>query len=612
MLIIATIQRRTRVWRSLVVVASLAAIARWIPINYVAAHDPASILDGGSAPSTLRDQAAPLAEFVSPTEAKHKLLALQPSNDDAALRSSTLHAPLQAEQSRTGSLTTLDWYVISFYGFAMIGIGVYYARRTKTSDDYYLGGRTMRPSIVGISLFATLLSTLSYLSYPGETIRNGPMILAVIAAFPLVALVIGWLLIPHLMRLRVTSAYELLETRFHVSVRLLGSLMFLSLRLLWMASIIYVVSDKVLAPILGVDPKWLPLISTALAAATVAYTTLGGLRAVVATDVCQTAILFGGAILTLGLITRQLGGFAALLPAAWPSHWPAPTWGFDAGERLTFAGVVLSTLSWYVCTAGSDQMAIQRYLATRDVSSARRVLIVSLIADTAVTILLVLLGVALLSFYARNPQALPGGMSVVQDADRVFGHYIVYGLPSGVTGLVIAALLAAAMSSLSSGVNSSGTVMGVDLFCRLRRRTYSEADELRVARWSSAVVGLIVVILSLCVARAPGNIFEVTYRLVNLFVAPLFLLFFLAMFVPWANSLGAWAGTIIGLLVAVTISFWEPLTGRPGVSFLWIIPGSFISGALAGCLISLVPIPTRKLSMDDAASDLADKPREAP
>jgi SSS family solute:Na+ symporter len=260
---------------------------------------------------------------------------------------------------------------------------------------------------------------------------------------------------------------------------------------------------------------------------------------------------------------------------------------------------------WYVCTAGSDQLAIQRYLATRDVRSARRVLIVSLSADAAVTLLLVLLGLVLLAFYSHNPQALSDRMSMIKDADKLFAHYIVHGLPAGITGLVIAALFADAMSTLSSGVNSTGSVLAVDLIRRLGHRPLSERAELRLARVSSLMVGVIVISLSLCVSRVPGNIYEMTYRTVNLFVAPLFLLFFMAMFIPWATSLGAWSAAVTGLSVAVTISFWKQFTGHPGISFLWITPGAFVSGALAGCLISLIPMRTNRAVAIETTSSAA-------
>jgi SSS family solute:Na+ symporter len=514
--------------------------------------------------------------------------------------------PTAGEGGAKESLSALDWSVIGVYGCVVVAIGAYYARRTKNAEDYHLGGRTMSPLMVGVSLFATLLSTLSFLAYPGETIRHGLMILAVIPGLLLVAIVVGWFLIPHIMRLRVTTAYEILESRFHVSVRLLGSLMFLSLRVMWMATIVYVVTDKVLAPILNVDPSWSPSIAALLASLALASTMLGGLRAAVAIDVAQTTILFAGAILTLMHITWRLGGVSAWIPVAWPAHWQPPEWGFAPGERLSFAGLLTSTVVWYVCTAGSDQLAIQRYLATRDVRSARKVLIVSVTADAAVTLLLITLGVVLLAYYTRHPQSLPDGLTLVEGADKLFAHYIVHGLPPGITGLVVAALFADAMSTLSSGVNSTGSVVAVDLIRRLRGRSGAERSELRLARWSSMAVGVIVVCLSLFIGRAPGNIYEMTYRTVNLFVAPMFLLFFMAMFIPWATSLGAWAAALTGLAVAVTIAFWESYKGSPGISFLWITPGAFACGAVAGCLVSLLPITKSKPLAINHLGGLAD------
>src|SRR5512136_645172 len=127
--------------------------------------------------------------------------------------------------------SVLDWIVIAVYGLGMLGVGLYYSRRTKTREDYLLGGRRMRPLEVGISLFAALLSTLSYLAWPGEMVKNGPMMFSALLAYPLIALVVGWLMIPYIMRLQVTSAYEILELKLSMAGRMAGSLMFLTLRL---------------------------------------------------------------------------------------------------------------------------------------------------------------------------------------------------------------------------------------------------------------------------------------------------------------------------------------------------------------------------------------------
>ena len=133
----------------------------------------------------------------------------------------------------------LDWLVLAGYAVLMLAVGAFYSRQNKTADDYLLGGRRMSPIALGLSLFATLVSTLSYLGVPGEMIGHGPMMATQLAAHPLIFLIVGYGLIPLLMRQPVTSAYELLESRLGMSIRLAGAGVFLLLRLGWMASKVY-------------------------------------------------------------------------------------------------------------------------------------------------------------------------------------------------------------------------------------------------------------------------------------------------------------------------------------------------------------------------------------
>ncbi|MGE0758552.1 MAG: sodium-coupled permease, partial [Pirellulaceae bacterium] len=283
-------------------------------------------------------------------------------------------------------MTVLDWLVIALYGIAMLAIGRYYGMRTETSDDYHLGGRRMSPWAIGLSLFATLTSALSYLAVPGEMIKHGPMMLAQLVAFPVIAVVVGWGLIPFIMRQQMTSAHELLERRLGLSVRVVGSLMFLSMRLAWMATILYATADKVLAPLLGLGPGATLAASIVMCVITLIYTAEGGMRAVVMTDAMQSLIMLGGATLVIVVVTSRLGGWGAWWPGEWAPHWDAPRLGFDASTRMTFSGAIVSSLAWYVFTLGSDQMAIQRWLSTRDAAAARRSLFNSLVTgatDTA-------------------------------------------------------------------------------------------------------------------------------------------------------------------------------------------------------------------------------------
>lgn len=524
------------------------------------------------------------------------LLAGRLEDADADVRSAAAYAVLRVGRRERHSLSPLDWIVIGLYAVGMLAVGWYYSRRTATTEDYLLGGRNMKPLNVGLSLFATLLSTISYLAYPGEMIRYGPMVLAMVVAYPFIVLVVGWWMIPFFMRLQVTSAYQILEIRLGLGVRMLGSVFFLSLRLLWMAVIIYATTDKILVPLLGLDSSATPWLCAILGLITVTYTSMGGLRAVVLTDVVQTVILLGGAVLTVILITVYLGGIQSWWPDQWAAHWPEPK-AYDPNERITFFGIIVATFTWWICTSGSDQMAIQRYLATKDVKAARNVLITTLGANTVVNILLTLVGLSLLAYFRLNPHLIPDGQTVLSDADRLFPQFIAVALPTGLSGLVVAGLLAAAMSSLSSGVNSSCSVITVDFIDRFRRSKENDLDHVRLAKYVSVVVGAAVVVLSAYVGVVQGNLLEIAYKVVNLITAPLFGLFFMAMFVRWAKGWATIVGAMCGLAVVVAISFWKELTGSTeGISFLWAMPLGFAAQTAVGSLLSLLPIGRRRSS----------------
>ena len=481
-------------------------------------------------------------------------------------------------------MTSFDWIVIALYGVGMLAIGAYYSRRTKSAEDYLLGGRNMNSLMVGLSLFATLISTLSYLALPGEMIQHGPMFFCQMAAYPFVAVVVGWLLIPFIMRLKITSAYEILELRLGLVVRLVGSSMFLLLRLAWMAAILYATASTVLVPLLGLSTGFTPWICVAMGVLTVIYTAAGGLRAVVVTDALQCAIMLVGAIVTLAVITVKLGGVGAWWPAEWASHWDKPSFGFDATARTSVLGAAISAFTWYVCTTGSDQMAIQRFLATRDVRAARRSLITSLVTDALTMGLLGLVGLAVLAFFAANRSLLGGGAPLVDEADRLFPTFVVVGLPAGVSGLVIAAILSAAMSSLSSGVNSACAVVNEDFIGRLGRASGTNGGSVWQVRGISVVVGIVAVALSVLVGCVEGNLIELCFKVVNLLTAPLFVLFFTAMFVPWATPFGALTGLGASVSVAIGIAYFDLL----GLSFLWMMPASLLAGIAVAALVSAV------------------------
>ncbi|MEQ9406452.1 MAG: sodium-coupled permease [Fuerstiella sp.] len=507
------------------------------------------------------------------------------------------HAAEAAEAgSEPAGLTWIDWLIILTYAISTIVLGWWYGRRQTSTKEYFIGGGNMNPFFVGVSLFATLLSTISYLSMPGEAAGKGPVTLIGLLTYPVIFAVVAYLFIPVYMRQRATSAYELLELRLGLSVRLLGACMFLSLRLVWMMLLVYLAASA-MTVMLGVDfwiidvnswtfqaarfsdavdpatdlPgifRWngselriasIPVIVLITGIVSVTYTTLGGLRAVVMTDFMQSVLLLGGAWMVIGTVTWQLGGFS-WIPTSWHSNWDAqPLFSTDPRTRVTMVGTFLSILTWYIATSAGDQTSVQRFMATRDAAAARRALATQLAVGAVVAITLHLVGMALLGFFQTNPDALPVDMSVKTDADKLFPRYVSFELPVGISGLVVAAMFAAAMSSIDSGVNSITAVVTSDFLERLGMQPKTEKGNVHAARLLALAIGIIVVLGSTYMKYIPGNITAVTNKTANLFTSPIFALFFFALFVRFAHPVGVWIGTVCGASIGAMIAFSGPL-----------------------------------------------------
>lgn len=268
------------------------------------------------------------------------------------------------------NFSIIDWIIVTVYLLLMLAIGYLASQKNKTAEDYILGGKTMKPFMVGVSLFATLFSTLSYLSYPGEMIKYGPVFLAGILALPLANWIVGKFLIPRFMKMNIKSAYEMLEIQLGANTRKLAVLFFLCLRFLWMTTIMYATVDIALVPILNIDRFFVPYISLVLSILTVVYTTMGGIKAVVKTDVAQSFIMFLGLILTIIFVISQLSPGQSLFNPSIYTHWEPVSWGIHPNKRMTVGNIIILILVIQVCTAGSDQMAIQRYLSTKNSKDA--------------------------------------------------------------------------------------------------------------------------------------------------------------------------------------------------------------------------------------------------
>jgi len=469
----------------------------------------------------------------------------------------------------------------------VLGVGWYYSRQQTDQKEYFIAAkRHMHPLFLGISLFATLMSTITYLGKPGEVMNKGPFILVgQFIASPIAFFIVGWWVIPRLMKTRVTSAYELLEKQLGVAVRILGAVMFIGLRIIWMSMLIYL-SSLALVIMLGLPSNSTYAVTVVASLTAIAYSTLGGIRSVVVTDVMQFSLLFLGALITILVITYHIGG-VSWFPTGWSPTWNKQTWfSTDLTVRVTVFNVVVALIVYRVATSASDQTAVQRYMTTEDVKAARRSYLTTEIAMLAVTVLLGLLGFALLGFFTQFPAALAEGMTIKADADLLYPLFIANYLPVGIAGLVVSGALAAAMSSVDSGVNSITAVVTQDILPRLKIPPRGDKAEVKMARQLAIVIGVSIVGFSFLMKYVPGNFLEMTNRSANLVIQPIFALFVLALWIPFSTPLGALLGCAYGLTTATLVGFWSNFTDQPNISYHWIGPLTLLINLLVAIPVS--------------------------
>ncbi len=489
-------------------------------------------------------------------------------------------------------LHIIDLVVVVVYFIGVTGIGVYFARQQTDKAAYFLGDRRVHWFLAGISIIATLLSTVSYLAVPGEMIRYGIGFASSLLGFVIIIPIVSFLIIPFLMRLQVTSIYEYIEIRFGLGARLVAATAFVVSRVIWMGLICYTAAFAI-TTMTGWSISTLVVL---MACFTMFYTTLGGLKAVIWTDLFQFVILLGGAVVTpvyVAAVTHStpVGWWEAFSEAG---RTQVPLYSLDPTVRLTIVGMIVSKIVWDICTHGADQVAAQRYLSTSSARMARRSLLVSATSNICMVLLLLLVGLSLFYFFFQQ-SGLPVQQfqeEIARDADKVFPRFIASNLPVGYSGLILAALLAAVMSSLSSGMNSISSVVVTD-FCERLRVMQAWHGSLYLARGITVIAGLLSICLALTVNNfmqtGRWNLIELMERGNHLFVAPLGALFFVGFLFPRADSRAALGGFLAGVATSLTISFGKEVFGwDKAIGFVWNLPSSFFASMAVTYLLSLV------------------------
>ena len=469
----------------------------------------------------------------------------------------------------------LNWIALIAYLGGLLFVGFLCARQTHSTSDFYLGGRSIPWWAAGISIFGTQLSAITYLALPARVYATDWSIIIVNAGIVLVAPLIAFAYIPRLRRINAVTAYQFLENRFDVGLRLFGSASFILFQLFRMSVVVFLPA-LALSAVTGFN---LTLCIILMGLISTVYTAFGGIKAVIWTDVLQVVVLFGGALLALVLVSMNLeGGFSTLLSLGSengkfkmaPLEW---SWAGDTFVVLVLGGIFSNALVPYT----SDQAVVQRYLTTSSEKKAQQAVWTNAVLTIPATLLFALMGIALYVFYQSHPDLL----GPLAKNDQILPWFVANQMPAGLAGLVIAGVFAAAMSSLDSSMHSICTAVSNDFVGRFKSE-WSDEGQLKFARLLVGCLGVLGTSAALVLSTMDtGHFFDYFIGLMGLIAGPLAGLFLLGIFVRCAHSMHAWIGVICSLAVTIYAKYTTDLNGLLfGVIAISVCVGSGYLSAL--------------------------------
>lgn len=435
---------------------------------------------------------------------------------------------------------TLNYTVLALYLLISLLIGVYFARKQKSTDDYFVGGGRIPWWASGLSVFGTLLSAITFMAIPAKAfVTDWSFFLLNIAAIAITPL-IAFVFIPFFNRLHISTAYEYLEIRFNYLARAIGSISFILFQL-GRIGIVLLLPSLAISIVTGISVETCILLMGILC---VLYTAFGGIEAVIWTDVLQVIVLMGGSIVAIVWILMHTETSVNEMIAYASEREKFNIINFDFNfTDSTFWVVFIGGLASAMVTQGTDQTIVQRYLTSSSVKDSQKTLYTNALLTLPATIIFFGIGTLLYIFYTEMPDRLSPAIS---NNDSLFPWYIVKELPVGVSGLLIAGIFSAAMSSISSSLNSVSTAFCNDLYKRYNPKL-SDVGMLKVARIVTVFVGIFGVLLALWMANSNiKSLWDQFYRFLGLFTGGLGGMFLLGMLTKRANS----TGTLIGLVIS--------------------------------------------------------------
>ncbi|MCC6695669.1 MAG: sodium/solute symporter [Candidatus Hydrogenedentes bacterium] len=448
------------------------------------------------------------------------------------------------------SWTFIDGAVMVAYILAIVSFGSMFARRQRTATDFFLANRRFKWLPIALSVIASDLSAISYLGAPAMSFQHDLRYALTILILPVAVLIAVYTVVQVFYRLQVFTVYEYLENRFHVSIRMLAALLFLLVRGGWLATVIYTPA-LALSVVSGANLTFCILITGIL---TTLYTMLGGIEAVIWCDVIHFCVLTFGIVVALTFILYDFGGSVTDIWAIASAHGRTRMVSFDWrwSAEFTVWGIIAMSLVNNLSSYGVDQVVVQRYFTAKSMKDLVKSAVGQSLLVIPVTLALYLVGTGLFAYYQQHPEMMKSLLNLdpanpVQATNRVFPHFITFGLPAGISGLVIAGIVAATMGSFSSGLNSVTTVVVMDFYKRFfHREAKTEAHYLRAGRVATLFLGFTATGVAFFVGHL-GTILEMTGKISSFLVGPIVAMFLLGVLSKRANTPGVFVGTLCGL-----------------------------------------------------------------
>ncbi len=461
--------------------------------------------------------------------------------------------------------TAVDYAIVLAYLIGVAAFGVIIGGKQKDAADYFVGGRKMPWLVVSFAIVATETSAITFISIPGLAYLTNLNFLQIAIGYILGRIVIAFLFLPSYYRGELVTAYELLKTRFGDKTRSYASIVFLITRTLatgvrlFTTAIPLAIIFKGYQIFSGYSNTYVYAIAiVVITVFTFIYTYTGGIRAVIWTDVVQMFIYIGGAALALYIMLSHLpdGWSTVVEMASAEAKFQFIHFGFSGGLahfftlKYTFVASVLGGAFLSMASHGTDQLIVQRLLATNSLKNSQKAVIASGFFVGIQFLFFLLIGVALYAFYHAFP---------FKDGDQIFPKFIVEQLPSGVSGIIVAGLLASAMGSLSGSINSLASSTLVDLYKPYFGKHSNDEKDLRLSKLFSVAWTVILVATAFIFIHTNESVIEIALSIASVTYGGLLGTFLLGVLFRKPQQTDAIIGFSAGLLILIYIFFFTPI-----------------------------------------------------